>query len=84
MTGYCPECQDWYMVKAADPTKEPTGLTGPQGPTEAPVGFRSWANDNWINNIKRRDSSATMIGMKIGTNVCSGIVAFLVTVYYLY
>lgn len=84
MTGYCPECQDWYMVKAADPTKEPTGLTGPQGPTEAPVGFRSWANDNWINSIKRRDSSAMMIGMKIGTNVCSGIVAFLVTVHYLY
>jgi hypothetical protein len=57
MTGYCPECNDWY----AEPSPAPSKAPSPAEPTEQPVAFRSWANDNWMDGIKRRDSSAMRI-----------------------
>ncbi|KAL7543283.1 hypothetical protein ACHAWF_007356 [Thalassiosira exigua] len=54
MTGYCPECNDFYAEPSPAPSKPPSEAT----PTAQPMGFRSWANDNWMNDLKRRDSSA--------------------------
>lgn len=57
MTGFCPECNDWYREPTPAPSKAPSEAV----PTEQPVPFRSWTNDNsWMGGIKRRDSSARM------------------------
>merc|ERR1712194_138012 len=57
MTGYCPECTDFY----ADPTPAPSKAPSPASPTTEPIGFRSWADDSWMTGMKRRDSSGTRI-----------------------
>lgn len=57
MTGYCPECNDWYT----DPTPQPSRAPAAGEPTTAPIKFRSWADDKWLGDIKRRDSSAKEI-----------------------
>lgn len=54
MTGYCPECNDWYQESTPEPSQSPVAGE----PTGQPVKFRSWANDNWLDDIKRRDSSS--------------------------
>merc|ERR1712232_1410842 len=71
MTGYCPECSDFLVEDTPEPTKAPS----PAEPTAQPVGFRSWANDSWMRDIKRRDSSAS------GRSSVFAIVAFLAVAY---
>lgn len=73
-TGYCPECNDWYQAETGNPSKAPS----PKVPTEQPVAFRSWANDNWMNDIKRRDSAGI-----VGSRCYHGIaVSFILTAMY--
>ncbi|KAL3768435.1 hypothetical protein ACHAW5_005848 [Stephanodiscus triporus] len=57
MTGYCPECNDWYVKQGT--IIEETQPPAIEGPTPSPVVFRSWADDSWLQEIKR--SSATRI-----------------------
>jgi len=57
-TGYCPECNDWYLISKTELEVEPTVVPAPEGPTSPPVPFRSWADDSWMNSIQRSDSSA--------------------------
>ena len=56
-TGYCPECQSWYVDPSTITTEE-TQTPVAEGPTQQPVIFRSWANDEWLQEITR-GSSAT-------------------------
>ena len=60
-------------MEADEPTKAPS----PAVPTEQPQGFRSWADDNWLNDIKRRDSSA----MRVSNVGYGAVVAFIVIMY---
>mmetsp|Transcript_16029 Transcript_16029/g.36991 ORF Transcript_16029/g.36991 Transcript_16029/m.36991 type:complete len:470 (-) Transcript_16029:837-2246(-) len=53
-TGYCPECTAWLGEPTPAPSKPPIE----EAPSRAPSPFRSWADDNWMLSIKRRDSSA--------------------------
>lgn len=73
MTGYCPECNDWYVEESPAPSKAPS----PQVPTEQPIPFRSWANDSWMGSIKRRDSSA-----RRETSGILGLATFLALLYF--
>jgi len=76
MTGYCPECNDWYQAETGNPSKAPS----PNVPTEKPVAFRSWANDNWLNDIKRRDS-AGIVDSRCYYGIA--VTCILTTMYYL-
>ena len=73
MDGWCPECQDWLMDAEPEETKPPS----PAAPTSPPVPFRSWADDSWMNTLKRRDSSAK----RVATGVC-GIATALAAIYF--
>ena len=64
-TGYCPECNDWFVKAGGLDSPPPTKPPSPAGPTEPPVTFRSWANDSWMDGIKRRDSSARETALSI-------------------
>jgi len=59
MTGYCPECNDFFKEATPQPSKAPS----PAEPTVQPIGFRTWANDSWMTDIKRRDSSSSAMGI---------------------
>mmetsp|Transcript_24354 Transcript_24354/g.46655 ORF Transcript_24354/g.46655 Transcript_24354/m.46655 type:complete len:459 (-) Transcript_24354:303-1679(-) len=72
MTGYCPECNDFFL----DPSPAPSKAPSPAAPTEQPIGFRSWANDSWMGDIKRRDSSG------MGVSSVFKVVTFLTVAYF--
>ena len=72
-SGMCPECAEWFR----DPSETPTKAPSPLVPTNVPTKWRSWANDNdWMSDIKRRDSSA------MRTSSIFGIVTLLVTAFF--
>ncbi len=56
----CPECNEWMMLAEVD-SDQPTKQPSPRGPTSPPTKWRQWANEDWMSEIKRRDSSADMI-----------------------
>jgi hypothetical protein len=55
-TGYCPECNNWYI----DPSTIVEDVeTTPEVPTPAPVVFRSWADDSWLQDIEKKRNSCS-------------------------
>mmetsp|Transcript_28650 Transcript_28650/g.60237 ORF Transcript_28650/g.60237 Transcript_28650/m.60237 type:complete len:454 (-) Transcript_28650:111-1472(-) len=71
MTGWCPECVDFFKPPSMQPTKAPTV----KGPTNQPSRWRSWADKDWMSEIKRRDSSSDRAASVLSS------VTFLVMLY---
>ena len=73
----CPECNEWMMLGDID-SEMPTKMPTPRVPTHTPTIWRQWANEDWMSEITRRDSSASMISVSFGMICC------LVTAYFIY
>jgi predicted ATP-dependent serine protease len=76
-SGMCPECNEWMMLEEVD-SDQPTKQPSPKVPTHTPTVWRQWANEDWLSEIKRRDSSAYSISIDLAVLVC------LTTAYFVY
>ena len=64
MTGYCPECSYWYVDPGTILEEVEAPLLGIEGPTPAPVVFRSWANDSWLKDIEKMQNLSSRKGIQ--------------------
>eukprot|EP00804_Cyclotella_cryptica_P013716 CCRYP_018825-RA/>CCRYP_018825-RA protein AED:0.16 eAED:0.16 QI:155/0.75/0.6/1/0.5/0.4/5/343/531 len=69
LSGMCPECNEWMMLAEVD-SDMPTKMPSPLLPTQRPTIWRSWANEDWMSEIKRRDSSAVGLSNFLGLLTC--------------
>lgn len=65
----CPECNEWMMLAEID-SGEPTKQPSPKVPTHTPTQWRQWADETWLSDIKRRDSSAHSVSGALGFVTC--------------
>ena len=74
MTGYCPECNNWYVNPGTLEEESETSLLGVDGPpTPAPVVFRSWADDSWLQDIENKRNSSTRSSSKYSISIAIGL-----------